>query len=200
MTKAQDIVKKIEVLNVGNTKPPQRDGKKGDSNLMWNIKYTAHMVMLGLDDALNPEFKRELPTKEKDTFNLTSNEGKNWANAVKENKKAMMQFAFSLTKVAQLNKLNCAGRTNKDWPSGKANEVMTQPLKEYEPDDMMAKMEMEKALLSTRTLGKKKDLNDLLDEMSAIECRYKIDLTESKKKAQVFEIRGAQYSSIISTT
>jgi hypothetical protein len=28
---------------------------------MWKIKYTAHMVMLGLDDALNPDFERELP-------------------------------------------------------------------------------------------------------------------------------------------
>ena len=46
-------------------------------------------------------------------------------------------------------------------------------------------MEMEKAL-SKLTLGKKKDPNNLLDEMSAIECRYKMDLTESKKKAQVF--------------
>jgi hypothetical protein len=40
----------------------------------------------------------------------------------------------------------------------------------------------------------------LLNEMSAIECRYKIDLTEMKKKVQVFQIGGAQYSSIISMT
>ncbi len=125
---------------------------------MLKIKYTAHMVMLGLDDALNPDFKRELPTKEKDTFNLTSNEGKNWANVVKKNKKAIMQFPLSFTKVAWLNKLNHAGRTNKDQPSGKAQEVMTQLLKVYESDDTMAKMEMEKAL-SKLTLGKKKDPN-----------------------------------------
>jgi hypothetical protein len=87
MTKAKDIVKKVEVSNVGNTKPPQWDGKKGDSYLMWKIKYTAHMVILGLDDALNPDFKRELPTKEKDTFDLTSNEGKNWANAEKRTRR-----------------------------------------------------------------------------------------------------------------
>ncbi len=62
---------------------------------------------------------------------------------------------------------------------------MTQLVKEYEPDDTMAEMEMEKAL-SKLTLGKKKDPNNLLDEMSAIECRYKIDLTELKKKVQVF--------------
>jgi hypothetical protein len=81
-----------------NTKPPHWDGKKGDNYLMWKIKYTAHMLMLGLDDALNLDFKKELPAKEKDTFDLTSGKGKNWANAVKKNKEAMMQFALSFKK------------------------------------------------------------------------------------------------------
>jgi hypothetical protein len=65
MTNTKGIVEKVEVSNVGNTKTPQWDGKKGDSYLMWKIKYKAHMVMLGLDDALNPDLKRELPMKEK---------------------------------------------------------------------------------------------------------------------------------------
>jgi hypothetical protein len=47
----------------------------------------AHMVMLGLDDALNPDFEEELPTKEKDTFDLSSDEGKNWANVVKKSRR-----------------------------------------------------------------------------------------------------------------
>jgi hypothetical protein len=67
----------------------------------------------------------ELPAKEKDTFDLTSNEGKNWANAVRKNKKMMMQFALSWTKVAQSNKLNRATRADNDWPSRKAHEVTT---------------------------------------------------------------------------
>ncbi len=37
MTKAKDIVKKLEVSNVGNSKPPQWDGKKGNSYLMRKI-------------------------------------------------------------------------------------------------------------------------------------------------------------------
>jgi hypothetical protein len=63
----------------------------------------------------------------------------------------------------------------------------------------MAKMEMEKAL-SKLTFNKKKDPNDINDKLSAIECRYKIDLSELKKKAQVLPIGGAQYSSVIATT
>jgi hypothetical protein len=52
---------------VGNTKPPQWDGQKGESYLMWTIKYMAHMVMLGLDDALNPDLERELPMNSQST-------------------------------------------------------------------------------------------------------------------------------------
>jgi hypothetical protein len=83
MTKAKDIVRKVEVSNVGNSKPSQWDGKKGNSCLMWKIKFSAHLTMLGLEDCLMPEFASELPAKEKDTFNLTSDEGKNWENAVR---------------------------------------------------------------------------------------------------------------------
>jgi hypothetical protein len=61
-------------------------------------------------------------------------------------------------------------------PSRKAHEVKTQLLKEYKPDDMMAKMEMEKAL-NRLSLGKKKDPNNLNNELSAIKCRHKLDLT-----------------------
>jgi hypothetical protein len=82
MTKAKEIVEKIEVSNVGNTKPPQWDGQKGDSYLMWKIKYTAHMVMSGLDDALNPDFERELPTNSQSTSETRLNAfvkmGFNW--------------------------------------------------------------------------------------------------------------------------
>ncbi len=65
-----------------------------------------------------------------------------------------------------------------------AHEVMTQLVKEYKQDDTMAKMKTEKAL-NKLSLGKKKDPNNLNNELSAIECRYKLDLTKSKKKAQL---------------
>ncbi len=111
MTKAKDIVEKFEVSNVGNSKPPQWDGKKGDSYLMWKIKFSAHLTILGLEDCLTPELTSEISAKEKDTFDLTSDEGKNRANAVKKNKKTMMQFALSFQKVAQLSKLESCNKS-----------------------------------------------------------------------------------------
>ncbi len=63
----------------------------------------------------------------------------------------------------------------------------------------MAKMEMEQALLKMK-LGLKMDPNELLKILALIECRYLLELSESKKKAQVSRLGGAQHSSIIATT
>jgi hypothetical protein len=70
-----------------NSRPPQWDGKKCNSYLMWKTKYQAHTVMLRLDEALSPDFASELPEKEKDVIDLTSEQGQKWENAVKKNKK-----------------------------------------------------------------------------------------------------------------
>jgi hypothetical protein len=117
----------------------------------------------------------------------------------KEEQKAMMQFVLSFQKVAQLNKLNCACRADKDWPPGKVQEVMTEFVKEYESEDTMAKMEMEKALAKV-TFTRKKDPKDLMDKLPVVKRRYIINLSESKKNAKVFRVDGTHYASVISTT
>ena len=76
----------------------------------------AHATMLGLEECYTLEFENELPDREKGAFDLSTTEGQNHAAAVKKNKKAMMQFALSFTKVAQLNKVNRATRADPNWP------------------------------------------------------------------------------------
>jgi hypothetical protein len=76
---------------------------------------------------------------------------------------------------------------------------MTVILKEYEPKDTMAEMEIEMALAKMK-LGPKKDQNSLNDAMASIKCRYLIEMTNSKKKAQVLRLGGVMYSSVIATT
>ena len=77
---------------------------------------------------------------------------------------------MAFTTVSLANKLNCEKRRDKaNWPTGKAHRVMTAIIKEFEPEDTMAEMEMERAL-SKLKLGPKKDPLDLLDEFASIEC------------------------------
>jgi hypothetical protein len=189
---------KIRVLSANNLKPPQFNGKKGDSYLMWKMKFETDMVMKGLHDTFQPELEAELPTKEKVEFDLTDKTEKKQHDAVVMNLKAIMQFVLLFSTVPLLNKLNCKKRKDKtNWPSGKAHHVVI--MTEFEPEDTMAEMEMERALAKLK-LGPKKDPNELLDEFASIECQYLLELSKSKKKVQVLRLGGTQYSSIISTT
>ena len=110
-----------------------------------------------------------------------------------------MQLASAFNTMPLMNKLACEKRRDKDWPSGKAHRVWAALLKEYKPEDTMAEMEMELALNKLK-LGPSKDPNDLLNELAAIECRYSLELTDSKKKAQVMRLGGKVYASVIATT
>ena len=191
---------KIEVkVNAASLKPTTFDGKKGDKYIMWKMKLEADQGMKGLFEAFSPDFDKELTAKEKQTLDLSNEDEKKQSQAVKKNKKAMMQLALAFNSVALLNKINCEKRRDKDWPSGKAHRVMSALLKEFGPEDTMAELEMEEALRRMK-LTSKKDPRDLLNELAAIECRYSLELTDSKKKAVVLRLGGQTYSSIIATT
>ena len=124
MALATTVAEKIEVSSSNNLKPPQFNGKKGDSYLMWKMKFEADLVMKGLYDAFQPEFESELPAKEKMALDLTDDAEKKQHDAVKMNQKAMMQFALSFSTVPLLNKLNCKKQKDKaNWPNRKAHNV-----------------------------------------------------------------------------
>ncbi len=72
-----------------------------------------------------------------------------------------------------MNKLNIEKRRDKDWPTGKAHRVMSTLIKEFEPKDTMAKMEMEQAL-TKMNLVPKKDPNNLLNKLTSIKCKYSL--------------------------
>jgi hypothetical protein len=124
---------------------------------------------------------------------------KDQKNAVKMNQKTMMQLALLFTQMLLMNKLNVKKRRDKDWPTGKAHRVMSALIREFEPEDTMAEMEMEQALAKMK-LGPKKDPSKLLNKLASIECNYSYELSNSKKKAQALRFRGQLYSSIIATT
>jgi hypothetical protein len=107
MTKATSVIEKVEVTNQNNSKPPQFNGKAGNTYLMWSMKFKADMVMKNLWEAFLPTFERKLSGSKDEPFNLDTEDGKDHQKAVLKNQKAMMQFALSFTNVSLLNKINC---------------------------------------------------------------------------------------------
>jgi hypothetical protein len=107
------------------------------------MKFKADQVMKGLYEAFQPNFKQELPSNKKAKLDLTDEAEKKQHKAVKKNKKAIMQLALFFLNVSLLNKLDCKKKKDKTWPTGKTHHVMTALIKEYEPEDTMAKMKMD---------------------------------------------------------
>jgi hypothetical protein len=156
------------------------------------MKFEADQVMNRLYKAFQSDFEQELPSDKKAKLDLTDKAKKKQHKAVKKNQKGMMQLALSFLNMSLLKKIDCKKKKDKKWPTGKAHHVMTALIKEYEPEDTIAKMEMEQALSKMKS-GSKKDPNKLLNELASIECRYLLELSKSKKKAQVLHLGWAQY-------
>jgi hypothetical protein len=115
---------------------------------MGKMKFEVDMVMKGLYEAFQPEFDAKLPTKEKMAFDLMDDAEKKQHDSIKMNQKVMMQLTWSFNNVSLwLKKLNCKQRRDKtNWPTRKAHHIMSVIVKEYELEDTMAKIEMERAL------------------------------------------------------
>ncbi len=83
------------------------------------MKMTAHLMDKGLDECLDPDFENRIPVKESGPFDLTTDDGKKFKEAVDLNKKVMGQFIQVFSTINLLNKVNLQKKANKQFPSGK---------------------------------------------------------------------------------
>jgi hypothetical protein len=107
---------------------------------------------------------------------------------------SVFQHCFTIEQV-ELQKR----RDKINWPTRKAHHIMLVIVKEYKPEDAIAKMEIERALAKLK-LRPNKEPNELLNKFTSIKCWYSMELSESKKKAQILQFGGTWYLSIIVTT
>ncbi len=109
----------VEVVAMTNSKPPTFSGKHGDDWTMWEVKKTAHLMDKGLGERLDPDFENRLPVKESGPFDLTTDNGKKFKEAVDLNKKVLWQYIQALSTINLLNKVNLQKKADKQFPSGK---------------------------------------------------------------------------------
>jgi hypothetical protein len=109
----------VERVTTTSLKPPTFSGKHGDDWTMWEMKMTAHLMDKGLDKCLDPDFENRLPVKESGPFDLTTENGKKFKEAVDLNKKVMGQFIQVFSTINLLNKVNLQKKADKQFPSGK---------------------------------------------------------------------------------
>jgi hypothetical protein len=108
----------VEVVATTSLKPPTFSGKHGDDWAMWEMKMTAHLMDKGLTKCLDPDFKNRLPAKESGPFDLTTDDGKKFKEAVDLNKKVMGRFIQAFSTINLLNKVNLQKKADKQFPIG----------------------------------------------------------------------------------
>jgi hypothetical protein len=136
----------VEVVTTTSLKPPTLSGKHGDDWTMWEMKMTAHLMDKGLNKCLDSDFENRLPVKESGPFNLTTDNGKKFKEAVDLNKNVMGQFIQAFSTINLLNKVNLQKKADKQFLSGKGWKLWEEMQEEYNPDNSIAEAELECAL------------------------------------------------------
>ncbi len=163
---------------------------------MWEMKMTAHLMDKGLNKCLGPDFKNRLPVKESGPFNLTTDNGKKFKEAVDLNKKVMGQFIQAFLTINLLNKVNPQKKADKQFLSGKGLKLWKEMQEKYNSDDSIAEAELELAL-SKLQLNYKKNPQKLNEEIVSCKVKYGIPISNSKKMAQLICLGGKEYRTVI---
>jgi len=68
---ASSTISNVEVVTGTTSKTPVFSGNHGDDWTIWEMKFLAHLMEIGLDTCLDPGFENRLPTKEIGPFDMT---------------------------------------------------------------------------------------------------------------------------------
>jgi hypothetical protein len=98
-----------------------------------------------------------------------------------------------------LNKVNLERKADKNFPSRRVWKLWQEIKDEYNPDNSIAKAELELAMGRLR-LNKKKNPRKIIEEIALYKVKYGIPVSDSKKIAQLIHLGGNKYGTIISVT
>jgi hypothetical protein len=150
----------------------------------------------GVRNALDPNFKSELPATEDEVFaDLANNEGaQKKAIAREKNMLAFSYLTLAMGSPGLLAKLEAS--KNDEWPSGLACDFWAKLEKKYKPSDTIAVAEQSSKLMKLK-LKKDEDPEDLGDKIAALESEYASTIDEKQKIAAVVNASGQHYSDVI---
>jgi hypothetical protein len=178
---------------------PVFSGNHGNDWTIWEMKMLADLMEKGLDACLDPKFKLRLPTKESGLFNTANDDEKNQKEAVEMNKKAMCQFIQAFPTISLLSKVNLQKKADKLFPSGRAWKLWEELQGDFNPDDSIAKTELELAL-SKLKLANKKNPQKLMEEIALCEVKYGVPVSNGKKITQLVRLGGKKYGTVTTVT
>ena len=148
---------------------PMFYGKEENFQMWWmRMRAFGEANRFGL--ALSEFEELALPRSYAEELDLKTTEGRESLEALDRNSAAMMNFTMAFQSPVLLDILLCA--RSREWPGGKACEVVTALLQRYAPNDATSKVEFTTAL-SKIALKPGEDPTNVFNHIRVVVQKYK---------------------------
>ena len=157
------------------------------SYMMWWVRFQAYAVMKNFSRALKVD--PSLPSN--DTVAPETDKAK---LAKKANEVAMASLTMAFKTEAMLNILFRA--MTKDWPGGLAHKVVAELKRQFQPEDIMCRVELRRSL-NKISMQKGQDPAKLFEQLYSIQNRSKIEIPEDDFVAVILDAASDEYQSVL---
>ena len=144
-------------------------------------------------------FENTLPATGTTVLDLTNDYEMNRVTARELNALGMGALALVMETPQMINMIVLEQSRGTEWPSGKFPTVWAKIKEWFGPNDDVAVMDMEDELCKIK-LHNKKDPKNLLNDIAAVEVRYRCVLSPDKKAAVVVCTGKFNYAAVITVT
>ena len=154
---------------------------------MWWVRFSAYAVMKNFSRAL--KLDKSLPAS--DEVEPETDEAK---LAKKANEVAMASLTMAFRTDAMLNVIFRS--MNKDWPGGLAYKVIEELKRQFQPEDIMCRVELRRSLNKIK-MQKGSDPAKLFEQIYSIQNRSKIEIPEDDFVAVVLDAASEEYQAVL---
>jgi hypothetical protein len=177
---------------------PVFGGAHADFQVWWT-RFMPFAAVCKFTQALKVGGETNLPAKEDDAMDISTDVGKLQSAAVRRNAIAMANLTMAFTSEATIN-LVCKAMTA-EWPTGLAHLVVAAMFKKCRPQDTITRVELRQVLNNIK-MKKSKDPATLFEQICSIANKYntatkKID--EDDLIAVVLDAAPSEYQALLTS-
>ncbi len=178
------------------SKPPKLDGKGGTAFVIWDIKFRSWSKVKGNSESLIPSFDSKLSIKQYSVIDNTDLSLKAQGITRKQNGLEIDAPVQSMSDTDNFHHILQNMKEDASWPSGKAWKTWRNIQKHYQPADDTTARDVTSALCKIK-LKKHDNPVKILNDISAIEIRYKKTLYEERMIEIVLSHTRDDYAQVI---
>ena len=174
-------------------KLPVFDGKHAKFQIWWT-RFKAYAVVFGYAGAVKIGGEADMPPTEATFLDLSSDDGKKMASALKRNAVAVVNLTMAFTSEGTIA-LVYEAMNDPEWPSGLAHVIVAALMDKYQPQDTVTRVELRK-MLNKVSMKKTENPAVIFEQLSSINNRYNTStkqIDEEDLIAVVLEVAPKEY-------